>query len=290
MLPGWFFFGWATWWMIGVFRAYMASSGKAPYSARAWYDFPWAKSIPLEPILKVVLTFIGINGELWFGHESWRTLHGADGRFIVDNINEWQHSAMYLAFLISGAVDLVGFYAPQGTLPPGTEQGCLGMAFVVEGLLFTFHLEGSELNWKAHLLLVMSILAAVGAILGEIAAPGNVLLGLARAQLVMLQGVWFMQIAKLLFEDNVLWDPRYHGSIMMVPVLYCTCVLSIMAATFVLFVGLRLWQHQVRKQPFRAHAKETQDEEEGTWVLEQSRKEAEMAVRMNGTHSSPVRD
>ena len=79
-------------------------------------------------------------------------------------------------------------------------QGCLGMAFVVEGLLFAFHLEGSELNWKAHLLLVMSILAAVGAILGEIAAPGNVLLGVARAQLVMLQGVWFMQIAKLLFE------------------------------------------------------------------------------------------
>ena len=74
------------------------------------------------------------------------------------------------------------------------------MAFVVEGLLFAFHLEGSELNWKAHLLLVMSILAAVGAILGEIAAPGNVLLGVARAQLVMLQGVWFMQIAKLLFE------------------------------------------------------------------------------------------
>ena len=62
--------------------------------------------------------------------------------------------------------------------------------------------------------------------------------------------------------DNVLWDPRYHGSVMMVPVLYCTCVLSIMAGTFVLFVGLRLWQHRVKKQPFRAHAKETQDEEE----------------------------
>ena len=83
---------------------------------------------------------------------------------------------------------------------PCGAQGCLGVAFVVEGLLFAFHLEGSELNWKAHLLLVLTIFAAVGAIMGEIAAPGNVLLGLARAQLVMLQGVWFMQIAKLLFE------------------------------------------------------------------------------------------
>jgi hypothetical protein len=49
---------------------------------------------------------------------------------------------------------------------------------------------------------------------------------------------------------------------MMVPVLYCACVMAIMAVTFTLFVAARLWQHCVRKQPFRAHAKETQDEEE----------------------------
>ncbi len=72
MLPGWFFFAWATWWLIGIFRTYMLSSGRSPYSARCWFEFPWAKRIPLEPILKVALTFIGINGELWFGHESWR--------------------------------------------------------------------------------------------------------------------------------------------------------------------------------------------------------------------------
>jgi len=88
-------------------------------------------------------------------------------------------------------------------------QGCLGIAFVVEGLLFAFHLEGSDLNWKVHFLLVMTIFAAVGAILGEIAAPGNVLLGMARAQLVMLQGVWFMQIAKLLFEGVLTLLPRH---------------------------------------------------------------------------------
>ena len=62
--------------------------------------------------------------------------------------------------------------------------------------------------------------------------------------------------------DSKLWDPRYHGSVMMVPVLYCTCIMAIMAATFVLFVALRLWQHGVQKRPFRAHAKETQDAEE----------------------------
>ena len=41
-----------------------------------------------------------------------RTLYGADGKFVVDNINEWQHSAMYAAFLLSGLVDLVGLLRP----------------------------------------------------------------------------------------------------------------------------------------------------------------------------------
>lgn len=82
MLPGWFFFGWATWWLVGVFRLYMNSSVRAPYQARTWYEFPSnCCKVPLEPLLKVLLTFVGINGELWFGHESWRyvlaTLLGA---------------------------------------------------------------------------------------------------------------------------------------------------------------------------------------------------------------------
>ena len=29
---------------------------------------------------------------------------------------------MYAAFLVSGLVDLIGFRAPAGTLPPGTEH------------------------------------------------------------------------------------------------------------------------------------------------------------------------
>ena len=71
-------------------------------------------------------------------------------------------------------------------------------------MLFAFHLEGSELNWKAHLLLVMSIFAAAAVILAELPFPQSALLGVLRAQLVMLQGIWFMQIAKLLFEGAFL--------------------------------------------------------------------------------------
>ena len=47
---------------------------------------------------------------------------GPDGRFIVGNINEWQHSAMYFAFMLSGAADLAGYYGPPTLLPDGTEH------------------------------------------------------------------------------------------------------------------------------------------------------------------------
>ncbi len=176
---------------------------------------------------------------------------------MVGNINEWQHSAMYVAFLLSGVVDLVGFYMPPGTLPVGTEQvrspgtpvlvalsrseqpnarkwrarrggglsvkaermawwlperapypycsarraqAVLSLAFVVEGTLFAFHLEGAALNVHAHLLLVLCIFAAAGALALEMRFPSSALLGALRAQLVVLQGIWFTQIARLLFE------------------------------------------------------------------------------------------
>ena len=71
-----------------------------------------------------------------------------------------------------------------------------------------------------------------------------------------------MQLEAIVRADNPAWDPRYHGSIMMAPVLYCACLMAIVAATFGLFLGLRLWQYRVAKRPFRAHHAEPHDEEE----------------------------
>lgn len=54
----------------------------------------WLRNAPLEPVLKVLLPLVGVLGELWLGHPSWRTLYASDGKFVVDNINDWQHSLM----------------------------------------------------------------------------------------------------------------------------------------------------------------------------------------------------
>ena len=51
-----------------------------------------------------------------------RRLYAEDGRFDVGNVQDWQHSAMYMAFLLSGAIDLVAHMRPGGVLPEGIEH------------------------------------------------------------------------------------------------------------------------------------------------------------------------
>ena len=87
-------------------------------------------------------------------------------------------------------------------LPGLREQGFLGAALLVEGLLFGFHLKGSALDWRLHFLLVLVILLSSLVTWAEVAQPQSLLLSSLRAQLTMLQGVWFCQIAQILFRRD----------------------------------------------------------------------------------------
>lgn len=51
-----------------------------------------------------------------------RRLYAEDGRFEMGNLQDWQHSAMYAAFLLSSVVDLLGWGPLEGTLPHGSEH------------------------------------------------------------------------------------------------------------------------------------------------------------------------
>lgn len=71
-------------------RAYAAATPRAPYRARAWHPAPGrAGGFPLEPVLKLAACVVGANGELWFGHDSWRTLARPDGYLEITHLAEW---------------------------------------------------------------------------------------------------------------------------------------------------------------------------------------------------------
>lgn len=68
--------------LCAPFRLHLQSSGQAPFRSRAWFPFSWGvrgQQLPLEPALKVLLTFVGINAELWAGHTSYRCLSQTPG-------------------------------------------------------------------------------------------------------------------------------------------------------------------------------------------------------------------
>ena len=85
---------------------------------------------------------------------SRRNLYESDGKFVVDHINDWQHSSMYSVFLLSGLIDLA---TRMGVLPAGLDSAGIGMCFLAEGLLLVFHLKGPSIEIIVHLILVIQV-------------------------------------------------------------------------------------------------------------------------------------
>lgn len=76
------------------------------------------------------------------------------------------------------------------------------MAYVIEGLLFSFHLRGDLLDVEIHTLLVITIFLTAVVMFAEIQHNSNVLLSALRPILVIMQGVWFVQAAFILFRGK----------------------------------------------------------------------------------------
>jgi hypothetical protein len=224
---------WGAWWLVALCDTYLTALAlNRPFSSRPWYHAffgpTWLRRIPLEPVLKVILPSIGILGELWLGHESWRRLIAPDGKFVVDNINDWQHSAMYLAFVISGVMDLIGFYSK---LPTSVEHGFLSLAFLTQGILLVFHLKGPSIEVMVHLILVLQIFATFVAMLAEGSNRKSIVVAMLRPLLTILQGVWWIQTAFIMFTADPAYDPDYMGGTMMVPAVFVMHMLWLAAAS-----------------------------------------------------------
>ena len=86
--------------------------------------------------------------------------------------------------------------------PGSVVQGFLGISLLVEGLLFGFHLKGTALDMRLHLILVLVIFLSSFICFLEIQFPHSFALTTIRAQLVLLQGIWFYQIAAILFKGR----------------------------------------------------------------------------------------
>ena len=247
VLPGVLFLLLGVWWTIQIFRRFYKSlckginSGKYPgYYGTATFPLGFRRcSVDLESYVMLFSCALGLLVE---------TI-GALIRAHHIGTNNIQHATMYFFF---GMVPLSAVLLPKLKVIPRCDDVVyfmLCLSFVVEGLLFKFHLFGrDDLDVVMHTLLVYTIFACATVTLLEVTHRHSIWPPLARAFFTCLQGTWFCQVAFILYppltnpwghhqpEQN---SSDTHGSVMFITCVYAwhMAVISILMIICSLCIG-----------------------------------------------------
>ena len=214
-LPGSFFIIFALWWTWKAFKRYHRSkeNGKR-YNTTVTFPadcLPAGRlqNLQWEGIFKVFFTSVGLAGEIITAFH--------DGHFT--SFGNGQHATMFFFFGLSGAVDILMHHG--AVLPKNTDYVISILAFIVEDVLFMFHLHGrSSLDVTIHTLLVYTIHACVIVSALEMRYRNSLILTLARCFVVLLQGTWFWQAGIILYKPLSPWDAENHHEIMLVTMMF----------------------------------------------------------------------
>ena len=183
-IPGGFFILMGIWWTVQPIRRYFLSL----YPNATPFRHALTGTPRLDGIVVVVMCLVG-------------GLVESLGNYIVNgggSVSNIQHITMYGSFGFFGTVILVRPALMHIVPSSSTETVAyltLGLAFVVEALLFRFHVFGDmSLVVLMHTFLFYSALACSVGTLAEPIWGRSVLASLSRPFFTLLQGTWFWQI------------------------------------------------------------------------------------------------
>ncbi|RMZ54046.1 hypothetical protein APUTEX25_002623 [Auxenochlorella protothecoides] len=247
ILPGSVFVMWGAWWAYNVCLAVLKANHSRPYAAQPWFRMGLKRFYWMEPLLKIILPPLAVSVELYFDHTAFRYLYCPKGtqyagRYAVTHMNNWQHTSIYPAFLVSGVTDVLCLLGVP--LPPGTGQSVLALAFGVMSFIMGSHRKHEPLDAAVHLLLFYSMLLVTAALLAELARPSSPALGLARAWAAVFLGAWLCEVGVIEFDGLPQWSTDYAGSAMFAPVVWAMIGLLVASALLALFASLAALQRR----------------------------------------------
>ena len=222
VIPGSFFIIYGLWWLFVSYSQYFYFRGTRAgrnvtkrdneLRRRSWVTLPCLPRFHIEPACKIILPLLGIIIELLVDKDG-------EGNIIfspatLGDVERLQHGTMYLAFIISGLVDLLSIVV---RIPRVTGMLFLSAAFWLEGLLFYFHVGGREmLDVRIHLILVLGIFGCGVATLARMYSPTNLLINGSFTFAMLFQGTWFIQAAEVLYGNNAAawnWSDHHHAMV-----------------------------------------------------------------------------
>ena len=205
-IPGLLFIILGIWWTLQIFLKFYntlhkGSCGRVPIFQSA-VTFPVhirGYVVHLEGFFLIICSGIGLTLEC--------ILPLTQSGF-VSSIH-MLHTTMYLFFGMAGLVIVT---LPQLKIIPYCDDVAylmLSMCYLVEGLLFKFHLsEQDKFSFIMHTLAVYTVFASAAVTLVEMKNRNSIWPPVGRAFLSYLQGTWFWQIAFVFYPPSTnLWGP-----------------------------------------------------------------------------------
>uniref|UniRef100_UPI00358FEC37 transmembrane protein 45B-like n=1 Tax=Myxine glutinosa TaxID=7769 RepID=UPI00358FEC37 len=223
-LPGSFFFLFGLWWAIKypLKHAKRQRKDSGTHGVGGTTCLTNFRRIELvEGIVKTAFSLIGMMAEQFVPDGPHMRLYDRDVDAWFHPMN-WQHTTMYLFFMLSGLADIITYGTRLG--PPALDRLMLSVAVFVEGLLFAYHLHGrATLDVHVHSLLLYAVFGGAAVVFLEIFVPNRPCLELLRSSLAMIQGTWFYQIGFVLFPPNggPEWNAEDHGNVTFITMCFC---------------------------------------------------------------------
>ncbi|XP_064029341.1 transmembrane protein 45B-like isoform X2 [Pogoniulus pusillus] len=191
-LRGTFFFIFGLWWSVKYPLRYLRRKS----SSESQLSYGVQRVEVLEGAVKSFFALTGILAEQFVPTGPHLQLYSPKTHSWTD-LTHWHYTTMYLFFLLSGIVDIVSHSLLR--LPLGLDRLALGMALLVEGLLFCFH-DNSDatLDHHVHSLLAMAVFAGALCVFLEVFLRDHIILEIFRTSFFLLQGSWLWQIGFVL--------------------------------------------------------------------------------------------
>jgi len=208
ILPGSFFIVFGVWWTTQISKIRLERGRNRERSGQRRLEkyrtfFPctlYGYSLPLEPFIKILSTSIGICIEF---NSSFK----AEKNVAPDN----QHIIMYLMFLINSLCEVFTYY--KVLVPKGTDYFTGSLAFLIEAMLFLFHIEHQDkFEQTIHLLLIFVISLCCLTSTIEAWMPDKLSFKYIRAFFTILQGTWFWQIAFFIYNPIPGYPMVWHAA------------------------------------------------------------------------------
>jgi hypothetical protein len=222
---GVFFVCFAFWWHINNCIRYLRSlvrenDEEIKFQGSTTYPCFWSSSktcrrLPIESILKILITSIHFSIELITGYNRLPRPHLGD-----ENAH---HTAMLFGFFLGSWIEILVHY--KVPLPKRINQVMGFLAFAIEGLMMVFHLHArSMIDAHIHQLLALTITCSMIGAIGECFDPNNFWFIIARSFFALTQGTWFIQAAYVIWPKTTnpyfLWDPDSHRSVSLLTMCY----------------------------------------------------------------------